>query len=87
MDGVVDGVQVVLLCAGCQSDLALGCAVLALDAPCQILLGGVGHDLTQQLGELGSVLGLLIGGLLPVQTDLGIAQPNGFAVRRPSLFA
>ena len=87
VDGVVDGVQIQSLGLLGQLELAGGSTVLGLDAHLQVLLGGVGHDLAQQLGELGSVLSLFIGGLLPVQTDLGIAQPNGFAVRRPSLFA
>ena len=39
MDGVVDGVQTVLLGASGQIELALGCAELAVNAPCQILLG------------------------------------------------
>ena len=30
VDGVVDGIQAVLLCAGSQIELALGCAVLAV---------------------------------------------------------
>ena len=85
--GVMDGVQAQLLGLLGQLELAGGGAVLGVNTHLQVLLGGVGHDLAQQLGELGSVLSLFIGGLLPVQTDLGIAQPNGFAVRRPSLFA
>ena len=83
VDGVVDGVQAVLLGAGGQVELALGGAVLALDAPCQILLGGIGHvglqGAAQQLGELGGVLGFLKGGLFPVQADLGIALAMGDA--------
>ena len=73
VDGVMDGVQVLLLGHLGQGDLAGGSAVLGLDAHLQVLLGGVGDHLAQQLGELGGVLGLLIGGLLPVQADLGIA--------------
>ena len=33
----------------------------------------------QHLGELGSVLSLFVGGLLPVQADLGVALPMGNA--------
>ena len=87
MDGVVDGVQVQGLGLLGQLELAGGSAVLGVHAHLQVLLGAVGQDVAQQLGELCGVLGLLIGGLLPVQADLGITQPNGFAVRRPSLFA
>ena len=58
MDGVVDGVQVVLLGQLGQLELAHGGAVLSLDAHLQILLGGIGHHVAQQLGELGGVLGL-----------------------------
>ena len=69
VDGVMDGVQIVLLGQLGQLELAQGGAVLGLDPHLQVLLGGVGHDLAQQLGELGGVLGLLIGGLLPVQAE------------------
>ena len=43
MDGVVDCVQTVLLGAGSQIELALGCAELAVNAPCQVVLGGSLH--------------------------------------------
>ena len=83
MDGVVDGVQTVLLGAGGQVKLALGGAELAVNAPGQIVLGGGLHVglqiLAQDLGELGGVLGFLVGGLLPVQADLGVALPVGNA--------
>ena len=45
MDGVVDGIQAVLLCADGQVGLALGCTELAVNAPCQIVLGGGLHAL------------------------------------------
>lgn len=83
VDGVVDGVQAVLLGAGGQIELALGGAVLALNAPGQVLLGGVGHvgleRAAQELGELGGVLGFLKGGLFPVQANFGIALAVGDA--------
>ena len=41
VDGVVDGVQTVLLGAGCQIELTLGCAELAVNAPCQVLPGEI----------------------------------------------
>jgi len=41
VDGVVDGIQAVLLCAGSQIELALSCAVLAVNAPCQVLPGEI----------------------------------------------
>ena len=79
MDGVVDGVQAVLLGAGGQVELALGSAELAVHTPGQVLLGGGGHvglqGAAQHLGELGSVLSLLVSSLLPVQAHLGIALP------------
>lgn len=59
MDGVVDGVQVVLLGQLGQLELAQGGAVLGLDPHLQVLLGGVGHHVAQQLRELGGVLGLV----------------------------
>ncbi len=70
--GVVDGVQTQLLGALCQIGLAGGGAVLGLYAHLKVLLGGVGDDLAQQLGELGGVLSLFPRGLLPVQADLGM---------------
>ena len=39
MDGVVDGIQTVLLGADSQIELALSCAELAVNAPCQVSLG------------------------------------------------
>ena len=83
MDGVMDGVQAVLLGTGGQVKLALGGAELAVNTPCQIVLGGGLHVglqiLAQDLGELGGMLGFLVGGLLPVQADLGVALPVGNA--------
>ena len=77
MDGVVDGVQVQGLGALGQVGLAGGGAVLGLYPHLQVLLGGVGQDLAQQLGKLGGVLGFLKGGGLPVLADLGIALAIG----------
>ena len=83
MDGVVDGVQVQSLGALGQVGLAVGGADLAVDPPCQILLGGIGHIglqlAAQQLRELAGVLGLFIGGLLPISADLRITLPIGNA--------
>ena len=74
MYGVVDGVQVVLLGAGGQIELTLGGAELAVHAPGQVLLGVGGHVglqvLAQQLGELGGVLSLLVGGLKEIRRQV-----------------
>ena len=70
--GVVDGIEASGLGALSKIGLAGGGAVLGLNAHLEVLLGGVGHDLAQELGELGGMLGLLVGSLLPVQADLGI---------------
>ena len=51
MNGVMDSVQTVLLCALSQIELALRCAVLAVNAPCQILLGACLHVRLQRLAE------------------------------------
>ena len=67
--GVVDGIEAGGLGTLGKIGLAGGGAVLGLNAHLEVLLGGVGHDLAQELGELGGVLGLLIGGLLPVQAE------------------
>ena len=77
MHGVVDGVQVQGLGTLGQVGLAGGGAVLGLNAHLQVLLGGVGHDLAQQLGELRSVLSLFPSGLLPIQADLRISLAVG----------
>ena len=62
MHGVVNGVQTLLLGHLGQLHLSGGGAVLGLDPHLQVLLGAVGHNLAQQLGELGGVLSLLVGG-------------------------
>ena len=59
MDGVVDGVQVQLLGLLGQLELTQGSAVLGVHTHLQVLLGGVGQDLAQQLSKLGGVLGLV----------------------------
>ena len=61
MDGVVDGIQVKLLGQRGQLLLAGGRAPLSLSAQLQVLLGGGGNNLAQQLGELGGMLGLFPG--------------------------
>ena len=73
MNGIMDGIEPQLLGLFGQLELAGGSAVLGVHPHLQVLLGAVGQHLAQQLGELGGVLGLLIGGLLPVQADLRIA--------------
>ena len=70
MDGVVDGVQVQLLGLLGQLELTQGSAVLGVHTHLQVLLGGVGQDLAQQLSKLGGVLGLLQSGPAPVLADL-----------------
>ena len=79
----MDGVEAVLLRAGGEVELALNCAVLAVDAPGEVLLGGVGHiglELgSEKLGKFGGVLGLLVRSLLPVEAYLGIALTVGDA--------
>jgi len=83
VNGVVDGIQTVLLCLQRQVKLALGGTELAVHTPCQILSGGAGHvglqGGAQHLCKLGSVLGFFVGSLLPVQADFGIALPMGDA--------
>ena len=77
MDGVVDGVEAVLLRAQGEVKLTSGGAELAVDAPLEVVLRAclhVGLEVgAEHLGELRGVLCLFIGGLLPVQADLGIA--------------
>ena len=49
MDGVVDGVQIVLLGQLCQLEFAHSGAVFGFYAHLKVLLGGGSYDLTQQL--------------------------------------
>ena len=83
MDGVVNGVETVLLRAGGEVELAGSGAELAVDAPGEVVLGGrlhVGLEVrAEELSKLRSVLRLFVGGLLPVQADLGIALAMGDA--------
>ena len=71
--GVMDRVEIVLLGQLCELELAVGRAVLGIDAHLEVLLRAVGDDLAEELGELRGVLGFLVGGLLPVQADLRVA--------------
>jgi len=73
MDGVVDGIQVKLLGQRGQLLLAGGRAPLSLSAQLQVLLGGGGNNLAQQLGELGSMLGLFPGIALEGLGHFGVA--------------
>ena len=79
MDGIVQGVQIILLAELGQIGLAGGGAVFGFHAQLQILLGGIGDHLAQKLGKLRGVLRFLMGGLFPIQADLGIALPMGHA--------
>ncbi len=73
MDGVVDGVQIQSLCLLGQIHLASAGTALGLGTHHQVLLGAVGDDLTQQLGEAGCVVGFLVGVALVSLSDLGVA--------------
>ena len=77
VDGVVDGIEVSGLGTLGEISLTGGGAILGLNAHLEVLLGGVGHDLAQELGELGGVLGLLMSCLLVIKTNLGITLAMG----------
>lgn len=72
VDGVVDGIEVGSLGTLGEIGLTSGGAILGLNAHLEVLLGGVGHDLAQELSKLGGVLGLLMGCLLVIKANLGI---------------
>src|SRR5699024_8176774 len=72
VNGVMDSVQVQLLGQSSQLHLAVAGAVLSVHTHLQVGLGGIGQNLAQQLGELGSMLGLLEGVALPGLGDLGV---------------
>ena len=73
----MDCIQTVLLSALSQIELALGCAELTVNTPCQVVLGGSLHvrlqSLAQQFCKLSCMLSLFVSCLLPVQTDFRIA--------------
>ena len=77
VNGIVDRIQIQCLGTLCEIHLAGSCAVLSLDTNGQVLLGGSGYALTQQLGKLGSVLSLLPGSGLVVLAYLRIALTEG----------
>ena len=77
VNGVVNGIEALLFGFLSKLEFAHRCAVLGFNAPLEVLFGGIGDDFTQQLGKLSGVLGLFIGGFLPVESDFRIA----FAVR------
>ena len=56
MNSVVDSVEVESLGALSQIELAGGCAVLSVNTHLEVLLGGVGYDLAEQLSKLCSAL-------------------------------
>ena len=78
----MDGVEVELLGQLGEGQLAGAGAVLGVAAEFEVLLGGVGDDLAQQLGELGGVLGLFERVALEGLGDLGIALALGDAGHR-----
>ena len=77
--GVVDGVEVQSLGLLGELELAGGGAVFGFHADAEVLGGGGGDDLAQQLGELGGVLGLFERGGLPVFGDLRVTFAGGGA--------
>ena len=79
MHGVVDRIKIVLLGELGKLELAGSGAVFGVDAHLKILLGAVGHDLAEEFGKLGGVLGFFKSGLFPIQTDLGITLAVGNA--------
>ena len=73
MHGVVNGVQVLLLGQFGQLRLAEARAKLSLRAQLQVLLGGRGQHLAEQLGKLGGVLRLFQRIALERLGHLGVA--------------
>ena len=72
VDGVVDGVETFFLCPLGKLKFALGGAILGIHTHLKVLLGRVGQNFAEELRELGGVLRLLKGSLLPISADLGI---------------
>ena len=86
VDGVVDGIEAVLLGAGGKLELALGGTKLAVNAPSKVVLRGGLHVRlklgTEKLGELGGVLRLFESVPLERLGDLRIALTLGLTAHR-----
>ena len=76
MHGVMDRVKVHLLGHLRQLELAVGRAVLGIHAQLEVLLGGVGHDLAQQLGELARHENRLFAALRAAKRLIFFASPG-----------
>ena len=73
-------VKIVFLCELCQLKLSGTCAVFGINTHFKVCFGGIGHDLTEQLGELRRMLSLFIDCLFPSK-DL---FPDSLPCGRPS---
>ena len=82
MDSIVDRVEVGCLRALCKVELTGAGACLSFYAQLEILLGGVGQHLAQELGELRGMLSLFKGVLGERGGYLGISLAVGDASHR-----
>ena len=76
MHSVVDGVEVQLLCQLGQLGLAGGGTVLGFHAHLEVLLGAVGHNFAQQLGELARHENRLFAALRAAKRLIFFASPE-----------
>ena len=73
VNGVMDGIEVLLLSANGQVFLSCACAALCFNTHFQILLCGIGNNFSEEFCELGSMLSLFMSSLFIVQADFRIS--------------
>ncbi len=73
VNGVMDGIEILLFSASSEILLACASASLSLNTHFEVLLRGVCEYLTKELCELGSMLCLFMRSLLIIQSDLRIS--------------
>ena len=66
VNGIVNSVEIKLLCKLCKLEFAHGCAVFGVGAHFEVFLCAVGYDLAQKLCEFSGMLCLFKGCLFPV---------------------
>ena len=66
VNGIVNSVEIKLLCKLCKLEFAHGCTVFGVCAHFEVFLCAVGYDLAQKLCEFSGMLCLFKGCLFPV---------------------
>ena len=79
MNGIMDGIQILLFSSLCQLGLALCCAVLSLNTELQILLCRIRYNFAEHLCELCGMDSFLRSSLLIIHTDFRISLTISYA--------